>query len=176
MNRKVFWRAVARGLAKLNNGASKKVYIVKDPTQLQPQARPAQPDERALSGVPPHHRRHHHLLRHDAHGDQLEDHHWGEDGVFLPPVVLDLLVVVIITMMMVKIDRKIDQGIITNLQWFDDLTGMRPMILMIRITFFIMTIYPQWHAGNVACKVLMMIRTGGYILSSLMLIVLSVDR
>ena len=38
---------------------------------------------------------------------------------------------VIITMMMVKIDRKIDQGIITNLQWFDDLTGMRPMILMI---------------------------------------------
>ena len=39
--------------------------------------------------------------------------------------------VVIITMMMVKIDRKIDQGIITNLQWFDDLTGMRPMILMI---------------------------------------------
>ena len=34
----------------------------------------------------------------------------------------------------------------------------------------------QWHAGNVACKVLMMIRTGGYILSSLMLIVLSVDR
>ena len=34
----------------------------------------------------------------------------------------------------------------------------------------------QWHAGNVACKVLMMIRTGGYILSSNMLIVLSVDR
>ena len=34
----------------------------------------------------------------------------------------------------------------------------------------------QWHAGNVACKVLMMIRTGGYIHSSLMLIVLSVDR
>ena len=39
-----------------------------------------------------------------------------------------------------------------------------------------MTIYLQWHAGNVACKVLMMIRTGGYILSSLMLIVLSIDR
>ena len=34
-------------------------------------------------------------------------------------------------MMMVKIDRKIDQGIITNLQWFDDLTGMMPMILII---------------------------------------------
>ena len=34
----------------------------------------------------------------------------------------------------------------------------------------------QWHAGNVACKVLMMIRTGGYILSSNMLVVLSLDR
>ena len=64
---------------------------------------------------------------------------------------------------------------------FDDLTGMMPMILIICGSFdqdeiFIVTIYPQWHAGNVACKILMMIRTGGYILSSLMLIVLSVDR
>ena len=50
------------------------------------------------------------------------------------------------------------------------------MVLLIRMKFFIKTISPQWHAGNVACKILMMIRTGGYILSSLMLIVLSVDR
>ena len=34
----------------------------------------------------------------------------------------------------------------------------------------------QWYAGNLACKGLMMVRTGGYILSSLMLIVLSIDR
>ena len=34
----------------------------------------------------------------------------------------------------------------------------------------------QWHAGTLVCKVLMMIRTGGYILSSLMLVVLSIDR
>ena len=34
----------------------------------------------------------------------------------------------------------------------------------------------QWHAGNFVCKGLMMVRTGGYILSSLMLIVLSIDR
>ena len=33
----------------------------------------------------------------------------------------------------------------------------------------------QWYAGNLACKGLMMVRTGGYILSSLMLIVLSID-
>ena len=50
------------------------------------------------------------------------------------------------------------------------------MIRNIMKTFVIMMIYLQWHAGNVACKVLMMIRTGGYILSSLMLIVLSIDR
>ena len=50
------------------------------------------------------------------------------------------------------------------------------MILNIMKIFVIMMIYLQWHAGNVACKVLMMIRTGGYILSSLMLIVLSIDR
>jgi hypothetical protein len=34
----------------------------------------------------------------------------------------------------------------------------------------------QWYAGNIMCKVLMMIRTGGYILSSLMLVVISIDR
>ena len=34
----------------------------------------------------------------------------------------------------------------------------------------------QWYAGNCMCKVLMMIRTGGYILSSLLLVVLSIDR
>ena len=34
----------------------------------------------------------------------------------------------------------------------------------------------QWYAGNMMCKVLMMIRTGGYILSSLMLVVISIDR
>ena len=34
----------------------------------------------------------------------------------------------------------------------------------------------QWHAGNAACKVLMMVRTGGFILSSNMLVVLSIDR
>ena len=48
--------------------------------QLQSQARPAQPDERALPGVPPHHRRHDHLLHHHAHGVHLEDLHWGDDG------------------------------------------------------------------------------------------------
>ena len=53
---------------------------------------------------------------------------------------------------------------------------MMMMILNIMKIFVIMMIYLQWHAGNVACKVLMMIRTGGYILSSLMLIVLSIDR
>ena len=53
---------------------------------------------------------------------------------------------------------------------------MMMMILNIMEIFVIMMIYLQWHAGNVACKVLMMIRTGGYILSSLMLIVLSIDR
>ena len=34
----------------------------------------------------------------------------------------------------------------------------------------------QWYAGNLMCKVLMMIRTGGYILSSLLLVVISIDR
>ena len=34
----------------------------------------------------------------------------------------------------------------------------------------------QWYAGNLLCKGLMMIRTGGYILSSLLLVVLSIDR
>ena len=34
----------------------------------------------------------------------------------------------------------------------------------------------QWYAGNLMCKVLMMVRTGGYILSSMMLVVLSIDR
>ena len=34
----------------------------------------------------------------------------------------------------------------------------------------------QWFAGNLACKGLMMIRTGGYILSSAMLAVVSIDR
>ena len=58
----------------------------------------------------------------------------------------------------------------------DDLTTLMMMILNIMKIFVIMMIYLQWHAGNVACKVLMMIRTGGYILSSLMLIVLSIDR
>ena len=47
--------------------------------------------------------------------------------------------------------------------------------MMFKIKALMMMMF-QWHAGNVACKVLMMIRTGGYILSSLMLIVLSVDR
>ena len=58
----------------------------------------------------------------------------------------------------------------------DDLTTIMMMILNIMKIFVIMMIYLQWHAGNVACKVLMMVRTGGYILSSLMLIVLSIDR
>ena len=49
------------------------------------------------------------------------------------------------------------------------------MTMMFKIKALMMVMF-QWHAGNVACKVLMMIRTGGYILSSLMLIVLSVDR
>ena len=49
------------------------------------------------------------------------------------------------------------------------------MMMMMVMTMKMMMMF-QWHAGNVACKVLMMIRTGGYILSSLMLIVLSVDR
>ena len=53
---------------------------------------------------------------------------------------------------------------------------MMMMILNIMKIFVIMMISLQWHAGNMACKVLMMIRTGGYILSSLMLIVLSIDR
>ena len=34
----------------------------------------------------------------------------------------------------------------------------------------------QWYAGNIMCKLLMMVRTGGYILSSLLLVVLSIDR
>ena len=34
----------------------------------------------------------------------------------------------------------------------------------------------EWHAGNLACKVLMMFRTGGYILSSCILVVISIDR
>jgi len=34
----------------------------------------------------------------------------------------------------------------------------------------------QWYAGNFVCKVLMMARTGGFILSSNMLVVLSIDR
>ena len=34
----------------------------------------------------------------------------------------------------------------------------------------------EWHAGNIMCKVLMMFRTGGYILSSLILVVISIDR
>jgi len=34
----------------------------------------------------------------------------------------------------------------------------------------------EWYAGNMVCKVLMMIRTGGFILSSNMLVVLSIDR
>ena len=34
----------------------------------------------------------------------------------------------------------------------------------------------EWYAGNILCKVLMMIRTGGYILSSCILVVISIDR
>ena len=34
----------------------------------------------------------------------------------------------------------------------------------------------QWYAGNFVCKVLMMVRTGGFILSSNMLVMLSIDR
>ena len=34
----------------------------------------------------------------------------------------------------------------------------------------------QWYAGNFVCKVLMMARTGGFIASSNMLVVLSIDR
>ena len=34
----------------------------------------------------------------------------------------------------------------------------------------------QWYGGNLLCKTLMMIRTGGYILSSNLLVVLSIDR
>ena len=40
----------------------------------------------------------------------------------------------------------------------------------------IFTIYLQWYGGNLLCKTLMMIRTGGYILSSNLLVVLSIDR
>ena len=50
------------------------------------------------------------------------------------------------------------------------------MLVVTVMVMLRMMVMLQWHAGNVACKVLMMIRTGGYILSSLMLIVLSVDR
>ena len=34
----------------------------------------------------------------------------------------------------------------------------------------------QWYADNVLCKILAMVRTGGFILSSNMLVVLSIDR
>ena len=34
----------------------------------------------------------------------------------------------------------------------------------------------KWYAGNLLCKVLMMVRTGGFILSSNLLVVLSIDR
>ena len=34
----------------------------------------------------------------------------------------------------------------------------------------------KWHAGNLVCKGLMMVRTGGFILSSNMLVVLAMDR
>ena len=34
----------------------------------------------------------------------------------------------------------------------------------------------EWYASNMVCKVLMMIRTGGFILSSNMLVVFSIDR
>ena len=34
----------------------------------------------------------------------------------------------------------------------------------------------EWHAGNLACKILMMFRTGGFILSSAILVVISIDR
>jgi len=34
----------------------------------------------------------------------------------------------------------------------------------------------EWYAGNIVCKGLMMVRTGGYILSSNMLVVLAIDR
>ena len=72
------------------------------------------------------------------------------------------------------------QGLDDDPHWIihsvDDFATIMMMIRNIMKTFVIMMIYLQWHAGNVACKVLMMIRTGGYILSSLMLIVLSIDR
>ena len=44
------------------------------------------------------------------------------------------------------------------------------------VVFCLIMLVLQWHAGNMLCKVLMMVRTGGYILSSLMLVVLSIDR
>ena len=34
----------------------------------------------------------------------------------------------------------------------------------------------EWHAGNLACKILMMFRTGGFILSSFILVVICIDR
>ena len=46
-----------------------------------PQTGSAKPYKCSLPGVPPHRRGHRHLLRHHAHGDQLEGHHWGDlDG------------------------------------------------------------------------------------------------
>ena len=60
------------------------------------------------------------------------------------------------------------QGLDDDPHWIihsvDDFATIMMMIRNIMKTFVIMMIYLQWHAGNVACKVLMMNRTGWYIL------------
>ena len=45
-----------------------------------------------------------------------------------------------------------------------------------RLSTHVLRLTIQWYAGNIMCKLLMMFRTGGYILSSLLLVVLSIDR
>ena len=74
MNIKVFWRAIAKlnkceSHLKTNSDNCRRIVL--ELMQLQSQARPAQPDERALPGVPLDHCRRHRLLHHDADGDNL---------------------------------------------------------------------------------------------------------
>ena len=119
------------------------------------QVRNAKSHKRSLPCFPSHSRRRNCLLHYNADGDHLEGRDWG------------------ICIAKSKKTRSPPRKMRRNIKSLRDF-----IIIMHRswCTKDLQKFRLQWYAGNLACKGLMMVRTGGYILSSLMLIVLSIDR
>ena len=119
------------------------------------QVRNAKSHKRSLPCFPSHSRRRNCLLHYNADGDHLEGRDWG------------------ICIAKSKKTRSPPRKMRRNIK------SLRDFIIIMhrsRCTKDLGKFRLQWYAGNLACKGLMMVRTGGYILSSLMLIVLSIDR